>query len=123
MKHIQNLIFSLSLLLLMSVNAFVVPIGESRGQTLSNVSTLSQRRVDEHRQLSIILFATENEETTKEVEVGSKEYLEGFLSSPIQDETIQQRGSGLEQALKLAGSASIILAVLFIGFMASNGLL
>jgi hypothetical protein len=65
------------------------------------------------------LFANEKEE----VELRSKEYLEGFLSSPIQDESVQERGGGLEQGLKLAGSATIILGALFLGFMASNGLL
>ena len=70
-----------------------------------------------------VMSVTENEDDTKEVEVGSKEYLEGFISSPIQDESVQERGSGLEQGLKLAGSATIILVALFLGFMASNGLL
>ena len=59
------------------------------------------------------------------VQVGSKEYLDGFLSSPIQDDTINtaERGTGLEQGLKLAGSATVVLVVLFLGFVASNGLL
>lgn len=56
-----------------------------------------------------------------EVEVGSKEYLEGFISSPIQDTS--ERGTGLEQALKLGGSFAVILVLLFVGFMASNGLI
>lgn len=55
--------------------------------------------------------------------VGSKEYLEGFISSPIQDSTVPERGTGLEQALKLGGSVTIGLLLLFLGFMASNGLL
>ena len=58
-----------------------------------------------------------------EVEVGSKDYYDGFLSSPIQDETVAERGSGLEQALKLGGGFAAVLAVLFVGFMASNGLI
>lgn len=69
---------------------------------------------------AVILKAAEDDE---KVEVGSKEYLEGFLSSPIQDESVAERGSGLEQALKLGGFFAIGLAVLFLGFMASNGLL
>jgi hypothetical protein len=56
------------------------------------------------------------------VEVGSKEYLEGFISSPLQDESVAERGSGLEQALKLAAGFTVILGALFIGFMASNGI-
>jgi hypothetical protein len=57
------------------------------------------------------------------VEVGSKEYLEGFISSPIQDDSVTERGSGLEQALKLGGAVAVGLFALFFGFMASNGLL
>jgi len=57
------------------------------------------------------------------VEVGTKEYYSGFLSSPIQDETVAERGTGLEQALKLAGGVVLLLVVLVAGFMASNGLL
>lgn len=62
-------------------------------------------------------------ETDEKVQVGSKEYLEGFISSPINDNSVAERGSGLEQALKLGGSAALFLVVLFVGFMASNGLL
>jgi hypothetical protein len=58
-----------------------------------------------------------------EVQVGSREYLEGFISSPIQDDSVAKRGSGLEQALKLGGSVAVGLLALFLGFMASNGLL
>ena len=52
--------------------------------------------------------------------VGSKEYLDGFISTPI---TEQRGGDGLEQALKLGGGVTVGLTVLFLGFMASNGLL
>ena len=57
------------------------------------------------------------------VQVGSKEYLEGFISSPIEDQTVPERGTGLEQALKLGGTVSLALIALFLAFMASNGLL
>ena len=57
------------------------------------------------------------------VEVGSREYLEGFISSPLQDESVAERGSGLEQALKLAAGCTVVLGALFIGFMASNGII
>lgn len=68
---------------------------------------------------------TTGDEDDRVVRVGSREYLEGFLSSPIRDDTVREggRGSGLEQALKLGGSATIGLVLLFLGFMASNGLL
>jgi len=59
----------------------------------------------------------------KVVQVGSKEYLQGFLLSPIEGKTTSERGSGLEQALKLGGSVALGLSLLFLGFMASNGLL
>eukprot|EP00980_Cylindrotheca_fusiformis_P014505 scaffold3875_cov123-Cylindrotheca_fusiformis.AAC.25 len=74
------------------------------------------------KSLRTVLFAAvEEEEET--VQVGSKEYLEGFVSSPIQDESVAERGSGLEQALKLAAAFSVGLVALFLGFMASNDLL
>jgi hypothetical protein len=57
------------------------------------------------------------------VEVGSREYLEGFISSPLQDESVAARGSGLEQAFKLAAGCTVVLGALFVGFMASNGIL
>ncbi|KAG7359580.1 hypothetical protein IV203_034678 [Nitzschia inconspicua] len=61
--------------------------------------------------------------TTEKVEVGSTEYLEGFLSSPIQDLTVAERGNGLEQALKLGGGVAIVLILLVFGFLFSNGLI
>ena len=66
------------------------------------------------------------------VKVGTKEYLDGFLSSPIRQRedgvtsspsSSSDRGDGLEQAIKLAGGVSLFLVVLVVGFMASNGLL
>jgi hypothetical protein len=64
-----------------------------------------------------------NDDEGDKVKVGSKEYLEGFISSPILDDSVAERGNGLEQALKLGGSVAAGLLVLFLGFMASNGLL
>jgi hypothetical protein len=57
---------------------------------------------------------------SKKVLVGSKEYLNGFISTPI---TEQRDGDGLEQTLKLGGGVTVGLVVLLLGFMASNGLL
>ena len=65
----------------------------------------------------------ESSKKEDKVEIGSKEYLEGFVSSPIEDSVVQERGSGLEQSLKLAGGVTIVLAAMVVGFMASNGLL
>lgn len=67
----------------------------------------------------------DDEETKAEdqVEVRTKDYYSGFLSSPIQDETVAERGSGLEQALKLGGGVVVVLVVLVAGFLVSNGLI
>ena len=64
-----------------------------------------------------------NTQTEEQVAVGTQEYYKGFLSSPIQDETVAERGSGLEQALKLGGGVIVVLIVLVVGFLASNGLI
>ena len=56
--------------------------------------------------------------------VGSRAYYEGFLTQPVDDESVTtERGDGTEQALKFAASSAGVVAVLFFGFMASNGLL
>jgi len=72
---------------------------------------------------SLIILQTNPTNDNEKVQVGSKEYLGGFLSSPIQDESVAERGSGLEQALKLGGTVTVVLVALVLGFMASNGLL
>jgi hypothetical protein len=46
-----------------------------------------------------------------------------FIVSSIQESTDQERGTGLEQGLKLAGSVTVVYALLFAGFLASNGLI
>lgn len=61
-----------------------------------------------------------NDSKKNVVLVGSKEYLNGFISTPISE---QRGGDGLEQALKLGGGVTVGLVVLFLGFMSSNGLL
>lgn len=105
-----------------SVQAFL-----SRHQDLSyaafkNINTgtfdLPRRRLQVAK---TVVFEKKGEE--ENVEVGSKEYLAGFISSPIQDRTVPQRGSGVEQALKLGGMVTVALSILFLGFMANNGLL
>lgn len=65
---------------------------------------------------------------TEKVEVGSGEYYKGFVESPIipSPEDVDGdafRQEGLEQAIKLGAQATAVLGVLFLGFMASNGLL
>ena len=55
--------------------------------------------------------------------VGSKAYYEGFLTQPIDESVTVERGDGTEQAVKFAASSFVVIAFLFLGFMASNGLL
>ena len=55
--------------------------------------------------------------------VGSKSYYEGFFTQPVDANVTEERGDGTEQAVKFAASGTAIIAVLFLGFMASNGLL
>ena len=62
----------------------------------------------------------ESPELTK---VGSKAYYEGFLTQPVDETVTMERGDGTEQAVKFAASSFGVIAVLFLGFMASNGLL
>ena len=55
--------------------------------------------------------------------VGSKQYYDGFLSSPLSESVTEERGDGTKQAISLAGGAVGLIGLLFLGFMASNGLL
>lgn len=55
--------------------------------------------------------------------VGSKAYYEGFFSQPVDESVTAERGDGTEQAVKFAASSFVVIAALFLGFMASNGLL
>eukprot|EP00591_Stephanopyxis_turris_P012470 CAMPEP_0195520712 /NCGR_PEP_ID=MMETSP0794_2-20130614/17479_1 /TAXON_ID=515487 /ORGANISM="Stephanopyxis turris, Strain CCMP 815" /LENGTH=102 /DNA_ID=CAMNT_0040650131 /DNA_START=222 /DNA_END=530 /DNA_ORIENTATION=- len=50
--------------------------------------------------------------------VGSKEYYKGFVSRSLEEDS--ERGDGLEQALKLGGQATIVLALLVAVFVVSN---
>lgn len=96
--------------------AFVTP------NTWNSLLSIQQLQSPSDALLSTIILKSVDDNDDM-VEVGSKEYLDGFISSPIQDESVAERGSGLEQALKLGGFFTIGLGVLFLGFMASNGLL
>lgn len=55
--------------------------------------------------------------------VGSKAYYEGFFTQPVNEQVTEERGDGTEQAVKFAASSAGVIGVLFLGFMASNGLL
>ncbi len=59
------------------------------------------------------------------MKVGSSEYYKGFVSRQINEEP-EERITGdavLGPTLKLAGQVTVVLAVLTIGFLASNGLI
>lgn len=61
----------------------------------------------------------------EDVKVGSSAYYKGFVSRKI-DEEPEERITGdavLGPTLKLAGQVTVVLAVLTIGFLASNGLI
>ena len=58
-----------------------------------------------------------------QTEVGSKAYYKGFFSSPLSEDVTVERGDGTKQAISLAGGAIVVVGLLFVGFMASNGLL
>ena len=55
--------------------------------------------------------------------VGSKAYYEGFFTQPVDENVTAERGDGTEQAIKFAASSLVVIAILFLGFMVSNGLL
>ena len=55
--------------------------------------------------------------------MGSKEYYKGFFTQPIDENVTIERGDGTVQAVKFAASSTAAIALLFVGFMASNGLL
>jgi hypothetical protein len=63
------------------------------------------------------------EESPERTRVGSKEYYKGFFTQPVDENVTIERGDGTEQAAKFAASSAVGIAVLFLGFMASNGLI
>lgn len=65
----------------------------------------------------------ESPESPELTKVGSKAYYEGFLTQPVDETVTVERGDGTEQAAKFAASSFAVIAALFLGFMASNGLL
>ena len=62
-------------------------------------------------------------EEEERVVLGSDAYYKGFLESPLQKQDNKTRGDGTEQAIKMAASSALVLALLTAAFMMSNGLL
>lgn len=65
----------------------------------------------------------EDDSTPELTKVGSKAYYDGFFTQPVDASVTEERGDGTEQALKFAASSFGVIAVLLLGFLASNGLL
>jgi len=68
---------------------------------------------------------SEGDNGGESVKVGSSEYYKGFVSRKV-DEEPEERITGdavLGPTLKLAGQVAVILVLLTIGFLASNGII
>jgi len=77
-----------------------------------------------HHRTALVRCCEAPEDALPELtKVGSKAYYEGFFTQPVDESVTAERGDGTEQALKFAGSSLAVIAALFLGFMASNGLL
>ena len=59
----------------------------------------------------------------EDVKVGSSEYYKGFVQINEEPEERTTGDAVLGPTLKLAGQVTVVLAVLTIGFLASNGLI
>ena len=102
-----------------------LPAGLFRGADVEWIlSTASAAGLLDGSPECVAAIKPEKKDEVAEVEVGSSDYYKGFLETPI-DEFDAERdpNGGLDQALKLGGGATVVLGALFLGFMASNGLL
>lgn len=75
---------------------------------------------------------SDNKDDKQLTEIGSKDYYKGFFSSPLVEQPgtsadnrarTSSRGDGVEQAIKLGGGVAVVLTLLTIVFLASNGLI
>lgn len=108
------IIFVCLIVKIVEVNSFII-IYKNQIRLLRNINglkLLNSKNNDEQKE--------EMNERDDTVEVGSKEYYKGFLETDLSDD---RSSDGLEQTLKLAGSAASILAVLFLLFLKSNDLI
>ena len=119
---------SLLVLLSQACGAFVMPSHLNFAHKLVTRAKGDQEITDLNLEEMFDVFEAADKEIADEkgkVEVGSKEYLEGFVNSPIVDDGLLTRDplGGLDQAVKLGAGATVVLGILFLGFMASNGLI
>ena len=98
--------------------AVIAPI--SNAFSVPNATTKRQRQTIALK--SQTNDSSENEET---VQLGSEEYYKGFVSRSLDEEPVE-RVTGdaiLGPTFKFVGGFAVLLVALFVGFMASNGLL
>eukprot|EP00565_Helicotheca_tamesis_P004633 CAMPEP_0185731300 /NCGR_PEP_ID=MMETSP1171-20130828/12513_1 /TAXON_ID=374046 /ORGANISM="Helicotheca tamensis, Strain CCMP826" /LENGTH=125 /DNA_ID=CAMNT_0028400537 /DNA_START=120 /DNA_END=497 /DNA_ORIENTATION=+ len=109
-----------------STTAFVVPNNSKR--SISTTAALQNHQYLLKKKHAVIstttsssnLFNSPNKEEEKDAS-----YYQGFLNRDITEEPAE-RVSGdalLGPTLKLAGGTTVVMGVLILGFMASNGLL
>lgn len=66
----------------------------------------------------------DDEEQKEQVQVGSKEYYEGFISRDLAEDSERVTGDAvLNPTFKFVGGVSIVIVVLLIAFLFSNGLI
>ena len=86
----------------------------------NKVSTPSQTKPVFILRLGAMEDGTDETGKEEETKVGSVEYYKGFFESPVDDNALEGRGDGLDQALKLGGTVGIVLVVLAVAFLKSN---
>ena len=106
-------------LLVVQVTAFQSPTRNIRSPPRAASSLQSLRCSDPTPEPE----TPETPETPELTKVGSKAYYEGFFSQPVDENVTIERGDGTEQAVKFAASSTAVIVALFVGFMASNGLI
>ena len=73
----------------------------------------------------VVVNMAEGDSNDENVKVGSSEYYKGFVSRKV-DEEPEARITGdavLGPTLKLAGQVTVVLVLLTVGFLASNGII
>ena len=108
-----------------SVGVGVLLLATAAGAFTTPTSSVTCHRLKQIcYQRNLHLFqSTENEE--KKVAVGSSEYYQGFMNRLLNEEPVE-RVTGdaiLGPTFKFIGGISVILVLLTLGFLASNGLI